>query len=339
MSRRNSYAYELADMKTVTSLTVSDVFNSCKQFRSDINLESFQDILTKIFNSFTDEGLVVTTTHQSSHFGCISYADDWAIGLCFEVRSSLDNTVNAFSAEFTMDLYYKTNSVDIKGVSVCKYILNGNKIIKSYGKRSIFETHGGFNDWYGIQNLTNVYGIKRLATYFKSRYAKCYKENQLVSKQVAFQNKTRQFIIDDVRSICDLINNYNEKHIYAHFYDSGKADLNDNFIIVINNRNDYEDLPKDTYLYRECSINLPMSELATIKYFTNYGSNTIYIRKENNNWIIRYDGPYMILKKLVPCKEMICTELSESYEFIENLIKKDMYLCEKMNEVMMNLEL
>ncbi|MCQ2975074.1 MAG: hypothetical protein MJ211_09750 [Bacteroidales bacterium] len=336
-----SYRILIDNMRDVKNVYAFDIISDIQKYYtiSQNILDSIQSKLNSIFKPFIDNNIsicVTTETYNSFPTYIEKYMGYFRIN--FSLRTSTDNTVNSFTAHMIMYIDYNSGNIELKGYDLEKNELEGNFIIISRGRRTVFKTHGGSNsyyEWYNIQNGDKLYS---LAKYLSKKYYAKMQENLIKTKEQKVKNRSREFIIDEVRTICDVINQHNNHNIFAHFYDDGKDYMENKFSIIINNRNDYQDIPVMSYQYRDCDISLPTAELASLKYFSSADCITISLVKNvDKDWYVTINWPcYGKFSEFINKSEFS----SKYYSSIENiaetvnmLIEKDMKLCNNMNQI------
>lgn len=344
----------ISSISTVRAIYPNDIIADLNNYLKGSFIPSFYDFTTlqnkinDIFQPFYNKNIVICAptadyngkpTHVSSYYGTDHY-----FNVSFSLRSSVDNAINAFTINMKMTINMLHNVIEITGGTIYNNEVSGNYILQTQGRKSIYHTHGGSGNggsWYNIEKGEQISG---LANYLAKRYEKRISENLQRTKELKIKIRTREIYIDDVRAICDLINQHNDKFIFAHFYDAGKNDLEDKFYIVVNNRSDYQDLPRMTYECYDCNRGNPPAALASLKYFSSNECIKFCITKCPNHhedvlkeWRCDITWPaWGKFSEYINRNEFgtkYYVSLADMAETLNNLIEKDMVLCNKMDQI------
>lgn len=330
MSKRNQ-KYSIKSFERIKSFSVKDWATEYKKEypNTQINSAEFMDRVNGVLKPFMDKGFVIAVTNYPYMMN-----DDFTAA-CIQVRSNMETCYNAFIASMRITVYFNTDGsikdIRMDGDEIINCVIKGNYVYITNGRTSVYQTHGFTTHNTLLQ--VNETSMTKLAIYFSKRYKNRITENMIASKTQNNRNRVRQIENDEIRSICDQFENYSSKNIYVHFYDSGFDTRQFHYTFVVNNRNDYVDLPNDSWTVRDCKPENP-PELATIKHFKNNDCLRFVLTK-SDKFILRYYNPLAgnsILKNFLNIEETeyrfdTLNEVSEKIKFIiDSEIKFSEYL-------------
>lgn len=262
-----------------------------------------------------DAGFVVCSDSQNLNNGC--KAD---IHIC----SSLDPKINSFDLDFDFVLYdydYGTPRININ-VNQAKVIIRDDKeynIAKTRLIRTdiLYKHFGIYHEFIKDANTDN---FRRIANALKTRYSHIIQNNYIIMKKQIQQDNLFKLTEDDVRLLCDTINNHQEYYVKAHFV----SDVDrPKFAICINKDLENEDI-KYSERWNSGDDNQPVPTL--IDWFLPGDGSymSINVEKKDDKWAIKVDN------RPVYCIRMIddyinwceCSEFETIQDACEYLEKK-----------------
>lgn len=267
--------YKTRNVGDIKPYTVLDENIISRQICNDKLYRQVLDMTLPIRNA----GFVVCTSTNNLNNGYTAN-----VHIC----SSIDPKVNAF--DFELEFVDPMGTGDSINVSVdkAKLIVRDEKEYNIAQTRKIrtdilYKHFGIYHEFIKDANTDN---FRRIANALKTRYSRIIQNNYIIMKKQIQQDNLFKLTEDDVRLLCDTINNHQEYYVKAHFVSDADRPK---FAICINKDLENEDIK---YSERWNSGADNQSEPTLIDwFFTGDGSYmSINVEKKDDKWSVKFDS-------------------------------------------------